>query len=91
MEHQMVQEQRPQLKMKFLLGYNMKIVVLWEDENLVGGSICLGGGRLSKECADNWISVNFAIKALEIGKLLGVCFHSSQLNWEIYGNDFYVP
>ena len=49
----MVQEQRPQLKMKFLLGYNMKIVVLWEDKNLVGGSICLGGGRLSKECADN--------------------------------------
>ena len=37
MEHQMVQEQRPQLKMNFLLGCNMKIVVLWEDENLVGG------------------------------------------------------
>ena len=31
-----VQEQRRQLKMKFLLGYNMKIVVLWGDKNLVG-------------------------------------------------------
>ena len=31
----MVQEQRLQLKMKFLLGYNMKIVVLWGDKNLV--------------------------------------------------------
>ena len=26
---EMVQEQRLQLTMKFLLGYNMKIVVLW--------------------------------------------------------------
>ena len=33
---EMVQEQRLQLKMKFLLGYNMKIVVLWGDKNLVG-------------------------------------------------------
>ena len=33
---EMVQEQRLQLKMKFLLGYDMKIVVLWEDKNLVG-------------------------------------------------------
>ena len=24
--------------MKFLLSYNMKIVVLWEDKNLVGGA-----------------------------------------------------
>ena len=33
---EMVQEQRLQLKMKFLLGYDMKIVVLWEDKDLVG-------------------------------------------------------
>ena len=33
---EMVQEQRLQLKMKFLLGYNMKIVVLRGDRNLVG-------------------------------------------------------
>ena len=33
---EMVQEQRLQLKMKFLLGYNMKIVVLWGDKHLVG-------------------------------------------------------
>ena len=46
-----VQEQRRQLKMKFLLGYNMKIVVLWGDENLVGrGSIFPGGGRLQGMC-----------------------------------------
>ena len=32
---EMVQEQRLQLKMKFLLGYNMKIVVLWGNKNLV--------------------------------------------------------
>ena len=32
----MVQEQRLQLKMKFLLGYNMKIVVLLGNKNLVG-------------------------------------------------------
>ena len=31
----MVQEQRLQLKMKFLFGYNMKIVVLRGDRNLV--------------------------------------------------------
>ena len=37
----MVQEQGLQLKMKFLLGYNMKMVVLWGDKNLGGG----GGGR----------------------------------------------
>ena len=30
-----VQEQRRQLKMKFLLGYNMKIVILWGDIFLV--------------------------------------------------------
>ena len=33
---EMVQEQRLQLKMKFSLIYNMKIVVSWEDTNLVG-------------------------------------------------------
>ena len=32
---EMVQEQRIQLKMKFLLGYSMIIVVLWGDKNLV--------------------------------------------------------
>ena len=32
----MVQEQLLQLKMKFLLGYNIKIVVLWGDKNLAG-------------------------------------------------------
>ena len=32
---EMVQEQRLQLKMKFLLGYNMKIVILWGDIFLV--------------------------------------------------------
>ena len=57
----------------------------------MGASIFLGGGRLSKECADDGISVISAIKALEISKLLGVCFHSSQLNWEICENDFYIP
>ena len=32
---EVVQEQRLQLKMTFLLGYNMKIVVLWGNTNLV--------------------------------------------------------
>ena len=32
---EIVQEQRPQLKMKFLLGYNMKTIVLWVDKKLV--------------------------------------------------------
>ena len=32
---EMVQEQRLQLKMKFLLGYNMKIVALWGKKNLL--------------------------------------------------------
>ena len=32
---EMVQEQRLQLKIKFLLGYNMQIVVLWGDKHLV--------------------------------------------------------
>ena len=31
----MDQEQRIQLKMKFLLGYNMKIIVLQGDKNLL--------------------------------------------------------
>ena len=33
---EMVQEQRLKLKMKILLGFNMKIVVLWGNKNLVG-------------------------------------------------------
>ena len=41
MKFEMVQEQRPQLKMKFLLGYNMKVVVLLGDKNLVVGGIFL--------------------------------------------------
>ena len=32
---EMVQELRLRLKMKFLLGYNMKIVILWGDKNFV--------------------------------------------------------
>ena len=32
----MVQEQRLQLKMKFLLGYNMKTVVFWGNKTLLG-------------------------------------------------------
>ena len=52
----MVQEQRLQLKMRFLLGYNMKIVALWGDKNLVGeGGIFSGGGRLSNSCVDDGI------------------------------------
>ena len=53
---EMVQEQRLQLKMKFSLGYNMKIVALLGDENLVGGSFP-GEGRLSKACVDDRILV----------------------------------
>ena len=53
---EMVQEQRLQLKMRFLLGYNMKIVALWGDKNLVGeGGIFSGGGRLSNSCVDDGI------------------------------------
>ena len=44
--------------MKFLLGYNMKIVASWGDENLVGG-ILPGGGILFKACANDGILVNF--------------------------------
>ena len=33
---EMVQEHRLQLKMKFLLDYNMKIVVLWGVKKFVG-------------------------------------------------------
>ena len=51
-----VQEQRLQLKMKFLLGYNMKIVVLWGNKNLVR-VFFFGGGRLCKACADEGILV----------------------------------
>ena len=34
----MIQEQELQLKMKFLLGYNMKIVIQWG-----GGELTFGG------------------------------------------------
>ena len=51
----MVQEQQLQLQMKFLLGYNMKIVVLWWIK--IWWGIFLGGGRLSKAIADDGISV----------------------------------
>ena len=53
---EMVKEQRLQLKMKFLLGYNMKIVVLQGDKNFFEG-IFLGEGRLSKARADDGILV----------------------------------
>ena len=33
---EMVQEQRLQVKMKFSLSYDMKIVILWGDKNLLG-------------------------------------------------------
>ena len=48
--------------MKFLLGCNMKIVVLWGDKNLEGGGIFPGGGRLSKACADDEISDKILVK-----------------------------
>ena len=88
----MVQEQRLQLKMTFLLGYNTKnccFVRWWEFR----GSTFLGGEGLSKALANDGILVKkiFAIKDSERNKLLGVYFHSSQPNWEICGNDFYVP
>ena len=66
---EMVQEQLLQLKMKLLLGYNMKTVVLcvcvcvcvWGGGGGGGGGfnggIFLGGGRLSKACADDGILV----------------------------------
>ena len=37
--------------MKFLLGYNKKIVVLRGGRLKFGGNIFPGGGRLSKACA----------------------------------------
>ena len=49
---EMVQEQQLQLKINFLLGYNMKIVVLWGD-NIWWGHF-LGGGRLSKARPDDF-------------------------------------
>ena len=53
---EMVQKQRTQLKMKFSLGYN--IIALWGGWKFGGtGSIFPGGRRLSKECADDGISV----------------------------------
>ena len=56
----MVQEQRLQLKMKFLLSYNMKIVVLWEDKNLVeGGAFFLVEEDYPRNVVDDGISVNF--------------------------------
>ena len=61
----MVQKQWLQLKMKLLLGYNMKTVVLcvcvcvcvWGGGEEFNGGIFLGGGRLSKACADDGILV----------------------------------
>ena len=53
---EMVQEQRLKLKMKFLLGYNMKMVVLWGDKKF-GGGFFLGERRLSKGRADDEILV----------------------------------
>ena len=38
----MVQEQWLQLKMKFLWGYSMKIVIIWEELNFGEGE---GGGN----------------------------------------------
>ena len=51
-----------------------------------------GAGRQSKACVNDGILVKafFAIKALECCKPWGIYFHSSQSNWEICGNDFYV-
>ena len=46
-----VQQQRLQLKMKFLLGYNKKIV----DLRGRGGGLVPGGARLSKACAHDGI------------------------------------
>ena len=40
----MLQGQRLQLKMKFLLGYNMKVLFIWGDKDLMGG-IFPGGGE----------------------------------------------
>ena len=39
----------------------------------------------------NFSEVNFVIKDSKRNKLLGVHFHSAQQNWEICGNDFYIP
>ena len=69
----MVQEQRLQLKMKFLLGYNMKIVILWGDIFLVEEDYPRNVRMKEFQCLQ-------LIKALEISKLLRVCFCSSQLN-----------
>ena len=61
---EMVQEQWLQLKMRLLLGYNLKIVVLWWMGGGVGGGglkfgggIFLVGGKLSKAHADEGILV----------------------------------
>ena len=44
----MVQEQRQQLKMRFLLGYNMKNVIQWRNRLIVGEEVTerifAGGG-----------------------------------------------
>ena len=39
----MVQEQWLQLKMKFLLGFNMEIIALWGKYNFGGGCKSTGG------------------------------------------------
>ena len=49
-----VQQQRLQLKMKFLLGYNKKIVDLWGGG---GGGLVPCGGRLSKAFAHDGILI----------------------------------
>ena len=88
----MVQEQLLQPKMKFLLGYNMKIVVLWADKNLGGGHFSWWRKTIQGSCWWwNFSEVNFVIKDSKRNKLLGVHFHSAQQNWEICGNDFYIP
>ena len=74
---EMVQKQRLHLKMKFLMGNNMKMFVLWGNKNLVV-TIFPGGEILFTACADDGISVKqiFAIKAPKRRKFLGVCFHN---------------
>ena len=83
-------QQRLQLKMKFLLGYTWKLLFCggiktwwwyfsWWSKIIQGS--CWWW---------SFSEVNFAIKDSERNKLLGVYFHSSQPNWEICGNDFYV-
>ena len=88
----MVQEQRLQLKMKFLLGYNMKIVVFWGGIEIWRGHFSWWRKTIQGSCWWwNFSEINFCNKDSERNKLLGVSFHSSQPNWEICRNDFYIP